>query len=225
MLQGDLTRPHNYGFPSSESSPDSFLIIVMEFMVEPSIFPISITCSMLSAIFTTSCTAELELSSQWGWFRRRPMHQVVISWWLKALLLLFMTEKKRCSFNWTWTSSVPTKDCANILVPFNAQHLFKPFNLMLNTYSNKCESSYLPVDALRFLLTMSLALTPFFISHHLFSIRGSKAYLGDPTFNLVHAWQMYKHIIYMRNSPFEGWHMVITLAWWTRIFILDQTLQ
>jgi hypothetical protein len=44
---------------------------------------------------------------------------------MKALLLLFLAEKKRCSFNGTWTSSVPTEDCADILFPFDAQHLFR----------------------------------------------------------------------------------------------------
>jgi hypothetical protein len=51
--------------------------------------------------------------------------KVVISWWLKALLQLFMTEKRRCNFNGTWTSSVPTEDCVDIPFPFDALHLFK----------------------------------------------------------------------------------------------------
>jgi hypothetical protein len=36
-----------------------------------------------------------------------------------------MTEKERCSFNGTWTSGVSTEDCADILFPFDAQHLFR----------------------------------------------------------------------------------------------------
>ena len=39
----------------SDSSPNSSFFFVMKFMTEPSIFPLSTTCSMLSAIFTTSC--------------------------------------------------------------------------------------------------------------------------------------------------------------------------
>ena len=42
---------------------------------------------------------------QCSWTRIR----VDISWWLKALLPLFMTKKERCNFNGTWTSSVPSK--------------------------------------------------------------------------------------------------------------------
>jgi hypothetical protein len=36
-----------------------------------------------------------------------------------------MTEKKRCNFHQTWTNSVPTEDHADILFPFDAQHLFR----------------------------------------------------------------------------------------------------
>jgi hypothetical protein len=44
---------------------------------------------------------------------------------LKALLL-FMTEKERCSFNGTWTPSVLTEDCADIPFLFlKAQRLLK----------------------------------------------------------------------------------------------------
>jgi hypothetical protein len=39
-----------------------------------------------------------------------------------------------------------------------------PFHLMLYTCSSTSESSYFIFDALNFLLTMSLSLTPFFIS-------------------------------------------------------------
>jgi len=41
-----------------------------------------------------------------------------------------------------------------------------PFHLMLNTCSGRSEPSYFTSDVLNFLLTMSLSLTPFFISHH-----------------------------------------------------------
>jgi hypothetical protein len=66
MLERDLTRPYNHGFPPSESSPDSSFMIVLESLAKPSIFPLFKAYSILSAIFTTSCAAELELSSQWG---------------------------------------------------------------------------------------------------------------------------------------------------------------
>jgi len=54
-----------------------------------------------------------------------------------------------------------------------------PFHLKLNTCSSRSESSYFTFNALNFLLTMSLSLTPFFISHHLCSIRCSKARTGN----------------------------------------------
>ena len=27
---------------------------------------------------------------------------------------------------------------------------------------------------------------------------------------------MYEHVIYMMNSPFEGWHIIANLAWWNK---------
>jgi hypothetical protein len=54
-----------------------------------------------------------------------------------------------------------------------------PFHLMLNTCSSRSESSYFTFDALNFLLTMSISLTPFFFCHYRFSIRGSKARMGN----------------------------------------------
>jgi len=93
-----------------------------------------------------------------------------------------------------------------------------PFHLMLNICLDRSESSYFTFNALNFLLTMSLSLTPFFIFHHLCSIGCSKARMGNLPFDPVHAWQMYEHVIYMMNWPFEGWHMVITLAWGNKIF-------
>jgi len=58
---------------------------------------------------------------QCNWTRTK----VVISWWLKALLQLFKTEKRRCNFDGTWTSSVPTEDCVDVPFSFDALHLFK----------------------------------------------------------------------------------------------------
>jgi len=55
VLQWDLTKPRNYGFSSSESSPDSSLIIVLEFLTEPSIILVFIASLIISMIFTTSC--------------------------------------------------------------------------------------------------------------------------------------------------------------------------
>jgi hypothetical protein len=85
-----------------------------------------------------------------------PRTRVVISWWLKALLSLFMTKKERCNFNGTWTSSVPSKRlCKHSLSTLEAQHLFKQIY----------ESSYFTFTALNFLLIINLCLTLVFIFH------------------------------------------------------------
>jgi hypothetical protein len=55
MLQWDLVRPHNWGFPSLESSFDSSFIIVLESVAESSILPLFIAYSILLTILTTSC--------------------------------------------------------------------------------------------------------------------------------------------------------------------------
>jgi hypothetical protein len=52
-----------------------------------------------------------------------------------------------------------------------------------------------------------------------FSIRGSKAYLGDLFSSRCMHDKCMNIIIYMMNSPFERWHMVITLAWWNKNFL------
>ena len=89
---------------------------------------------------------------QCSWMRTR----VVISWWLKALLSLFMTKKERYNFNGTWTSSVPSKSqYRRSLSTLEAQHLFKQIY----------ESSHFTFTALNFLLIINLCLTPVFIFH------------------------------------------------------------
>jgi len=61
-----------------------------------------------------------------------------------------------------------------------------PFHLMLYTCSGRSKPSYFPFDALSFLLTMCLSLTPFFIIHPLPS---SVVNLGQGNlfFLMVHA--------------------------------------
>jgi len=61
-----------------------------------------------------------------------------------------------------------------------------PFHLMLNTCSGRSEPSYFTSDALNFLLTMSLSLTPFFINH-LFPSRVANLGQGNLFFLMVHA--------------------------------------
>jgi hypothetical protein len=39
--------------------------------------------------------------------------------------------------------------------------------------------------------------------------RGTYFYPGTC---MINVW----HVIYMMNSPFEGWHMVVTLVWWNK---------
>ena len=65
MLQWDLAKPHNYGFPSSESSPYSTPFTVLKSTVEPSIFPILIVSSILLAILTTSCQSSNVVAVVW----------------------------------------------------------------------------------------------------------------------------------------------------------------
>jgi len=83
------------------------------------------------------------------------------------------------------------------------------FHLMLNTCSGRSESSYF--DALNSPLIMSFSLTPFFISHHLCSIRCSKARMGEPIFPpgtcMINVWtcKLYEElalrgVTYGRNS-------------------------
>jgi hypothetical protein len=77
------------------------------------------------------------------------------------------------------------------------------------------EFSYFTFDALNFLLKKSL------IGPHLYFSNFSQSSIvnlrwGNLLFIPVYAWQMYEHVIYMMNSPFEGWHMVVTLVWWNK---------
>jgi hypothetical protein len=89
---------------------------------------------------------------QCSWMRTR----IVISWWLKALLSLFMTKKERYNFNGTWTSSVPSNSLyRRSLSTLEDQHLFKQIY----------ESSHFTFTALNFLLIINLCLNPVFIFH------------------------------------------------------------
>jgi hypothetical protein len=181
-------------------------MIVLESLAEPSIFPLFKACSILSAIFTTSCAAELESSSQWGWFQRRPMHQVVISLWLKALLSLFMTEKRGT------TSIGVDKQCSHRRL---CRHSL--FHLMLNSCSGRSESSYFTCDAPIFFWQWA-SIWPLSSFAILFFQSGvSKLIWGiyfHPGACIINVW----HVIYMMNWPFEGWHMVVTLVWWNKNF-------
>jgi len=96
-----------------------------------------------------------------------------------------------------------------------------PFHLMLNTCSGRSEPSYFPFDALNFPLIMSFSLTPFFISHHLCSVRCSKARMGEPIFPpgtcMINVWtcNLYEElalrgVTYGRNSCMikqESWFL------------------
>jgi len=90
------------------------------------------------------------------------------------------------------------------LSTLEVQHLFK-----------QIEFSYFTFDALNFLLIKSL------IGPHSLFLNFSQSSIvdlewGNLLFISVHAWQMYEHVIYMMNSPFKGWHMVVTLVWWNK---------
>ena len=139
----------------------------------------NVPCTEASSYLVPLADTEAMNNYQCDWTRTK----VVISWWLKALLQLFKTEK-RCNFNGTWTSSVPTEDCVDIPFPF---------------------------DALNFLLTLCLSLTSFFISIIFFSITWSTAQMGEPIFPpgtcMINVWtcKLYEElalrgVTYGRNS-------------------------
>jgi len=96
--------------------------------------------------------------------------------------------------------------CKHSLFTLEVQHLFKQIK----------ESSYFTFDALNFPLDND----PFIEPHSLFSNFSQYSIVdlgwGNQFFIPVHAWQMYEHVIYMMNSPFEGWHMIVTLVWWNK---------
>jgi hypothetical protein len=107
----------------------------------------------------------------------------------------------------TWTDSNSTRGCADI--PF----LLLKFSAC-SSRSKSLATSYLML--LIFVRQWPSYWTPFFI-FQLFSIQYSRDLKwGNQLFIPIHVWQMYKHVIYMMNSPFEGWHMVITLVWWNK---------
>ena len=136
MLQWDLTKPHNYGFSSSESSPDSSLIIVLEFLTEPSILLIFIASLILSMIFTTSCHSSnvvvvvcglLETFQQLGNLGSAQKH---------AALSLSMCEMMHCFYWrnwWIWhsfvSSSIPHWQCSK-QTPVEGALLCWSFNLL-----------------------------------------------------------------------------------------------
>jgi len=66
---------------------------------------------------------------------------------------------------------------------------------------------------------------PFLYFSSFLSVKCSRPLVGDLCFNqwacMLNVWACF----YMMNSPFKGWHMVVTLAWWIRILILAWTLQ
>jgi len=94
--------------------------------------------------------------------------------------------------------------CRHSLSTLEVQHLFK-----------QIEFSYFTFDALNFLLTKSLigphSLFPNFSQSSIVDLGW-----GNLLFILVHTWQMYEHVIYMMNTPFEGWHIVVTFIWWNK---------
>jgi hypothetical protein len=81
--------------------------------------------------------------------------------------------------------------CRHSLSTLEVQHLFK-----------QIEFSYFTFDALNFLLTKSLigphSLFPNFSQSSIVDLGW-----GNLLFILVHTWQMYEHVIYMMNTPFE----------------------
>jgi hypothetical protein len=115
-----------------------------------------------------------------------------------------MAEKKRCSFNWTWTSNVPTKNCADIPFPFNAQHLFKQIWVwLLHLWCSQLHFDIVP-------------LSDPFLYYPSFSIQCSKPRIGEPIFPpgtcMINVWtcNLYEEL------ALQGWHMITTLVWWNK---------
>jgi hypothetical protein len=105
----------------------------------------------------------------------------------------------------TWTNSASTRGCANIPFPL----------LKFSTCSSRSS-----IATSHLMLSISFWQS---VSHQplsSFSIFFQSSIVdlewGNQLFIPVHAWQMYEHVIYMMNSPFEGWHMVVTLVWWNK---------
>jgi hypothetical protein len=107
-----------------------------------------------------------------------------------------------------WNGDVTSMRHGQAVFPQKIVQTFS-FHLMLNTCSRRSESSYF--DALNSPLIMGFSLTPFFISHHLCSIRCSKPRTGEPIFPhgtcMINVWtcNLYEElalrgVTYGRNS-------------------------
>ena len=82
--------------------------------------------------------------------------------------LSFIDDWRRCCCSWPKKRGVASMGRGHQVFSQKTVQTFPFYFLKLSACSNRCESSYFTFDALHFLLTMSLALTLFFISHHLF---------------------------------------------------------
>jgi hypothetical protein len=90
--------------------------------------------------------------------------------------------------------------------------------IFLSVCSSKLEASQAFVQRLQLFSKMSAATSMFFISH----VVHSKSGVVDSEGTHLSFWCMHDKCmnmkIYMMNSPFEGWHMIVTLAWWNKNF-------
>jgi len=88
--------------------------------------------------------------------------------------------------------------------------------VFLSVCSSKLEASQAFVQRLQLFLKMGAAASTFFISNVFCSKLGVVALEGTYfSFWCMHE-KMYEHEIYMMSSPFKGWHMIVTLAWWNK---------
>ena len=134
-----------------------------------------------------------------NWEEVVPLQCFDHCWW--------STEKKSSLFFLVWDMDwqcFHKRLCRHSLSTLKVQHLFK-----------QIEFSYFTFDSLNFLLTKSL-IGP----HSLFSNFSQSSIVdlgwGNLLFILIQIWKMYEHVIYMMNSPFQGWHMIITLVLWNK---------
>jgi len=102
-----------------------------------------------------------------------------------------------------------------IVLPQEAVQTF-PSLLKFNTCSSRSKS----LATSHLMLSISFRSwpsyrTPFFIFQH-FSVQHSRPRVRELTFHPGACMTNYEHVIYMMNSPFDGWHMVVTLVWWNK---------
>jgi hypothetical protein len=98
--------------------------------------------------------------------------------------------------------------CKHSLCILEVQHLFKQIY----------ESSYFTFDAFQFSFDNEPLSDPFLYFPSFSRSNAVNLRWGNLCFNLGASMINVCACFYMMNSPFKGWHMVITFAWWNKNF-------